>query len=803
LKRGFPQKIGPQFPNAACQSQLNDSVELPVAPSCKKTADVLNRVRRITEAAAASVVQQSDSDWVERLLKPVLADSNCQRRVRHSAAAVGLALSMGAPTVAELFQASEAYAADAAASVQPDVMGLPTDLGASEFADVAAPEPIALGGVNLGGVELSGSTAAPAPMASAPTISAPTVIARASESAPLTETQGFTYHIVQPGETLSAIARAYGVSAADVVALNAIPQASLLTTGQTLKVPFGAAITASAPAAPAAVKVASLPGSSVDDTIARLRQQRQQLQGSLGSLKEAVAVAPEAAAPEPILDLSTIAPYRVKSGDTLDTIARQYSLTRAELVAINRFDNPNILRVDQVINLPKTAVAQPVVPPAAAQSSMASAPDVIELPGVNVASSKKGAAALMPSTAAAPSTFRVSSMPLRAPKLKANAVTQPESNASIAVAPLAPMTVQSAPKVATVVDRMSASPIPGSVYRVELGDTVAKIARSYGVSMQELLSINNISDANIIFVGQQLTVPGSSQVAGLPSAVESLVAAAPMITPTLSVAPRRSLAVQTVPSLTAIAPATAATQEQGYVDTLVSEIRQLRQRYQSQSGSPIATLPIPAPAKLAVTPAPAAIAKGVRVNPEFRAGTVARSVAPAAKPANQLVASASLGSQSYEPLVQTLLGKAVSPELPGLNSDSLLPDGAMAGFIWPAKGQFTSGYGWRWGRMHKGVDIAANEGTPIHAAAGGVVTYSAWNDGGYGNLVEITHPDGTITMYAHNSRLLVRSGERVRQGQQISEMGNTGFSTGPHLHFEIRTPGQGAVNPVSYLPKQG
>jgi LysM repeat protein len=427
LKRGFPQKIGPQFPNAACQSQLNVSVELPVAPSCKKTADVLDRVRRITEAAAASVVQQSDSDWVERLLKPVLADSNCQRRVRHSAAAVGLALSMGAPTVAELFQASEAYAADAAASVQPDVISLPTDLGASEFADVAAPEPIALGGVNLGGVELSGSTAAP--MASAPAM-----IARASDSAPLTETQGFTYHIVQPGETLSAIARAYGVSAADVVSLNALPQASLLTTGQTLKVPFGATTTAAAP--PTAVKVASLPESSVDDTIARLRQQRQQLQGSLGALNSKVAVAPETVAPEPIVDLSTIAPYRVKPGDTLDTIARQYSLTRAELVAINRFDNPNILQVDQVINLPKMAVPQSVAAPIA----MASAPDVIELPGVNVASSKKGAAALMPSSAAAPSTFRVSSMPLRAPKLKANAVTQPESDASIA-APLAPMTI--------------------------------------------------------------------------------------------------------------------------------------------------------------------------------------------------------------------------------------------------------------------------------------------------------------------------------------------------------------------------
>ncbi|NJK27720.1 MAG: M23 family metallopeptidase, partial [Coleofasciculaceae cyanobacterium SM2_3_26] len=90
----------------------------------------------------------------------------------------------------------------------------------------------------------------------------------------------------------------------------------------------------------------------------------------------------------------------------------------------------------------------------------------------------------------------------------------------------------------------------------------------------------------------------------------------------------------------------------------------------------------------------------------------------------------------------------------------------------------TSGYGPRWGRMHKGIDIAAPVGTPIVAAAAGVVTYSRWNSGGYGNLVIIRHPDGSSTRYAHNSRLLVREGQEVDQGQLISEMGSTGFSTG-------------------------
>jgi YD repeat-containing protein len=102
--------------------------------------------------------------------------------------------------------------------------------------------------------------------------------------------------------------------------------------------------------------------------------------------------------------------------------------------------------------------------------------------------------------------------------------------------------------------------------------------------------------------------------------------------------------------------------------------------------------------------------------------------------------------------------------------------------------------------MHKGIDVANNVGTPIVAARDGRVTYSGWHDGGYGYLVEITHQDGSRTLYAHNSRILVRTGELVAQGQPISKMGSTGRSTGPHLHFEIHPPGRGAANPLQFLP---
>ena len=143
-------------------------------------------------------------------------------------------------------------------------------------------------------------------------------------------------------------------------------------------------------------------------------------------------------------------------------------------------------------------------------------------------------------------------------------------------------------------------------------------------------------------------------------------------------------------------------------------------------------------------------------------------------------------------------GGASWPQLP--NFGDLEGFGENQSYAWPTKGVFTSGYGWRWGRMHKGIDIANNVGTPIHAAKSGLITFSGWSSGGYGYMVEIAHPDGSKTRYAHNSRLLVKKGQLVPQGSKISLMGSTGRSTGPHLHFEIRRAGGAALDPMALLP---
>jgi murein DD-endopeptidase MepM/ murein hydrolase activator NlpD/muramidase (phage lysozyme) len=107
---------------------------------------------------------------------------------------------------------------------------------------------------------------------------------------------------------------------------------------------------------------------------------------------------------------------------------------------------------------------------------------------------------------------------------------------------------------------------------------------------------------------------------------------------------------------------------------------------------------------------------------------------------------------------------------------------------------FTSGYGWRWGKIHGGVDLAGPVGTPIYAASNGKVTYARWNDGGYGNLVIIMSPENIETLYAHLETINCSEGQQVTIGQQIGEMGSTGFSTGPHLHFEVDL-GNGKIDP--------
>ncbi|KAB8330847.1 peptidoglycan DD-metalloendopeptidase family protein [Scytonema tolypothrichoides VB-61278] len=117
--------------------------------------------------------------------------------------------------------------------------------------------------------------------------------------------------------------------------------------------------------------------------------------------------------------------------------------------------------------------------------------------------------------------------------------------------------------------------------------------------------------------------------------------------------------------------------------------------------------------------------------------------------------------------------------------------------IWPTQGIVSQGFR---KYQHEGIDIAGASGTPVVAAASGTVVKAGWNEWGLGNAVVVEHPDGSVTIYGHNSRLLVKQGQQVNQGQVIAEMGTTGNSTAPHLHFEVRKNHRFAVDPLTTLP---
>jgi murein DD-endopeptidase MepM/ murein hydrolase activator NlpD len=126
----------------------------------------------------------------------------------------------------------------------------------------------------------------------------------------------------------------------------------------------------------------------------------------------------------------------------------------------------------------------------------------------------------------------------------------------------------------------------------------------------------------------------------------------------------------------------------------------------------------------------------------------------------------------------------------------------LAGEVQMVTGRVTSGFGARWGRAHRGLDIAAPVGTPIRAPLSGEVV-AAGPASGFGLWVRLRHDDGTLTTYGHVNRALVHVGEQVAAGQEIAEVGNRGHSTGPHLHVEVETPAGATVNPRPWLDTHG
>ncbi|MBR8827816.1 MAG: M23 family metallopeptidase [Gomphosphaeria aponina SAG 52.96 = DSM 107014] len=316
-------------------------------------------------------------------------------------------------------------------------------------------------------------------------------------------------------------------------------------------------------------------------------------------------------------------------------------------------------------------------------------------------------------------------------------------------------------------------------YQVKPGDTISLIASAHGISPTELVKANQISNPNLIQVNQKLIIetPKRQQLLATKNS-QKLPASYSFNAAQLKLVSFPSPPQESTPTESITQP---------YREKLLAEILELRRQYQQDNEN---------------NNSPAQVTK--QLNNPVSLHTQVVNFQGQNPSSTEPPMHSSLNTPAS--LNMAILGETIEPELPPLLSpERYLPEytpeePVFNGYIWPAKGTFTSGFGWRRGRMHNGLDIAAPIGTPIIAAASGEVIYAGWNSGGYGNLVKIRHPDGNITLYAHNTKILVRRGQQVKQGQQISTMGTTGNSTGSHLHFEIHPRGQRPVNPIAYLP---
>jgi murein DD-endopeptidase MepM/ murein hydrolase activator NlpD len=316
---------------------------------------------------------------------------------------------------------------------------------------------------------------------------------------------------------------------------------------------------------------------------------------------------------------------------------------------------------------------------------------------------------------------------------------------------------------------------PSLIHQVKQGDTITKIASEYQVSSDELIELNQIQNSNVIFVDQRLQIPTTA------TQNNALNSDSPAIANLVATTNSRNLLQPNIKQ-TNVTNVVPSAEEDPYIANLRAEIDQLRAQYKREQER--------------------------KVNGDVKAASVVsvadqqfKSKAKSNSP--QLSTKAKLNSPSPQRNFESNLTKRdlVALKLPPLsNSEEYLPN-AFDGYAWPAQGVLTSGFGWRWGRMHQGVDIAAPIGTPVLAAASGTVVGAGWHDG-FGNLVKLEHLDGSVTYYGHNNRILVTPGQQVTQGEQVAEMGSTGYSTGSHLHFEVHLRDQEIVDPLTLLSKR-
>jgi murein DD-endopeptidase MepM/ murein hydrolase activator NlpD len=316
---------------------------------------------------------------------------------------------------------------------------------------------------------------------------------------------------------------------------------------------------------------------------------------------------------------------------------------------------------------------------------------------------------------------------------------------------------------------------PRGDYVVAPGDTIETIAQRQGVSPSALIQLNGLTAPYAVAPGQRLVLPSERDVPSEPpisgaqaSEVQSTGALAPLPS---AVAPASG------------APTTLATAPAEPIEPAGSSAKAI----EPSATQPAATEPT---AIEPTVPSPSSDGVSESALPPLQPQS-SQSVEPAPQPPAVPEPPAAIvpdASPAAEP-------SAASPA-----EVAALPEGASeSGFIWPVDGKVVSRFGTTSdGLRNDGINIAAPEGAPVKAAADGVVAYAGNELRGFGNMILIKHADNWVTAYAHNSSLLVKKGDKVRQGQVIARVGSSGNVANSQLHFEIRN-GTKAVDPIAKL----
>lgn len=289
-------------------------------------------------------------------------------------------------------------------------------------------------------------------------------------------------------------------------------------------------------------------------------------------------------------------------------------------------------------------------------------------------------------------------------------------------------------------------------YMVRPGDTLWAIASVHELDPEDLANWNGIKDPDLLFVGQRLTVRSPAKAAPLASRRGGDLHVGPRLTPP----PGMRLVEESdlPPSPVASAPPAPHPPAAAAPTPVPAPV--------------VSSAPVPAPA-VSSAPAPAPV--------------VSSAPAPASSPVSHGAGGGEVAPVSAPPAKNTWILKAEAPK----------------SWVWPLKGKLIHRFGAAGGKKYTGIDIAAQEGMPVLAAADGVVVYADDGLPGYGKMIILRHGGSYMTAYAHNQAILVKQGERVSAGQAIAKAGQSGRVASPRLHFELRQ-GVKPVDPLRYLP---